>query len=153
MPTAFLTAGIVSELAAPAAAVVFGFLLNQFSFNSNLSYVSSENTSEDTSYGAFPTWLISLGGEYRTGQSKLGVWHRAMLDYELTDENQFQNTPNKNYQRTDLYLKHPIQPDLDIGVNIYNLFDHRNVLPSYYGSQGGLPDYGTLVKVSLNYQF
>lgn len=128
-------------------------ILGQFSLHSNISYVTSKNRSENTSYSAFPTWLISLGSEYRWGKSKVGLWHRAMMDYELTDENQFEESTNQNYQRTDAYLTYPLQTKMDLGLHVYNVFDRNNALPSYYGSQGGLPDYGTLMKLSFNYRF
>lgn len=122
----------------------------------SMSYVDSENSTEDITYDAFPDWLTQLHIEYSIPSSRfsVGLGHRAMLDYELSDDSALSaDNDTENYHRTDLYSHWNLSHDLKIGMNIQNIFDKDNALPSYYESQGGLPDYGLLGKVTLDYQF
>ena len=102
-------------------------------------------------YVAFPDWMGSINVEHAIKDSlKLGLWQRAMLAYKLNDTDT--TTKEESYHRTDLYLNRRYNSRVSLIANIQNVFDHENSLPSYYGSEGGLLDYGRIMKATIKYK-
>lgn len=120
--------------------------------NSQLSYTESENKTDDVDYVAFPDWTGSVNIEHPITQEtlKVGMWQRVMLNYHLNDTNT--DNDEKSYHRTDLYLNWRMNTQFSLTANIQNVFDKQNTLPSYYGSEGGLLDYGRIIKTSIHYK-
>jgi outer membrane cobalamin receptor len=114
------------------------------------SYSQSKNKEENLDYIAFPEWMFTLQGSYQFQSTgiELVLKERIMLDYY---EGDYIGTSkaNKadNYYRTDLSLikryklKAPEQ-QLEVFLNIKNLFDRDNTIASLYNAEGGLVDYG-----------
>jgi outer membrane receptor for ferrienterochelin and colicin len=120
--------------------------------NAQTSYTKSENTTDSVDYVAFPEWMASVNIEHPVIPEKLtmGLWQRAMLSYQLNDTDT--TTEKESYYRTDLYLNWRMDARLSVIANIQNVFDTENTLPSYYGSEGGLKDYGQIIKASIKYK-
>ncbi len=118
--------------------------------NGQISYVKSENKTDNSDYVAFPQWISSLNIEHMLTPNKLtlGFWQRMMLNYELDD----QDTQSKkhNYYRSDVYVKWKINSEVKLQFNLQNVFKQNNTLPSFYASEGGLKDYGRIARVSLS---
>lgn len=126
--------------------------LNHTTINSQLSYTESENKTDGIDYVAFPEWTGSVNIEHPITQEtlKVGMWQRVMLNYHLNDTNT--DNDEKSYHRTDLYLNWRMNTRFSLTANIQNVFDKQNTLPSYYGSEGGLLDYGRIIKASIHYK-
>jgi iron complex outermembrane receptor protein len=127
-----------------------------YTISGSSSYVDSENKTEEISYSAFPDWIVQLGLDYSSAKYRinLGVKQRAMLNYDLSDQNSLQDSDVKqDFYRTDTYINWQINRSTQAGLSIQNVFNENNALPSYYGSQGGLPDYGLRISANLNHQF
>ena len=126
--------------------------LNHTTINSQLSYTESENKTDNIDYVAFPEWTGSVNIEHQVTQEtlKVGMWQRVMLNYHLNDTST--DNDEKSYHRTDLYLNWRMNARFSLNANIQNVFDKQNTLPSYYGSEGGLLDYGRIIKASIHYK-
>ena len=119
--------------------------------NAQTSYTKSENKTDGVDYVAFPEWMGSVNIEHPIKETlKAGVWQRFMLSYQLNDTDT--TAKEESYYRTDLYLNWRYDKNLTVIANIQNVFDTENTLPSYYGSEGGLLDYGRIIKASINYK-
>ncbi len=119
--------------------------------NAQTSYTTSENKTDGVDYVAFPEWMGSVNIEHPIKETlKAGVWQRFMLSYQLNDTDT--TAKEESYYRTDLYLNWRYDKNLTVIANIQNVFDTENTLPSYYGSEGGLLDYGRIIKASINYK-
>jgi iron complex outermembrane receptor protein len=58
-----------------------------------------------------------------------------------------------SYRRTDMNIVKTLNRQLQGTLQIRNLFDRNNRLPSPTGSRGGLPDDPRSVNIGLQYQF
>ncbi len=114
------------------------------------SYTRSENKEENLEYVAFPKWMFTLQGSYQFEDTglELVLKERVMLDYA---EGDYIGTAKPddahNYYRTDLsliknYRLNSPEQQLEVFLNIKNLFDRDNTIASLYNAEGGLTDYG-----------
>jgi outer membrane receptor protein involved in Fe transport len=119
----------------------------------SLSFVESENITNDIDYVAFPSWITNFNIEHPIliNTLNLGLRQRIMLSYQLDDQEA--DSDSATYYRTDLYLKWIKSKHLSGTLNIQNAFDQDNKLPSYYGSEGGLRDFGRIIKANIKYKF
>jgi len=117
----------------------------------NASYIDSDTNSEDINYKAFPAVLNSIGYQYPLANWSLGWWQRNQWDYKTTDSIAEQSS-SKAYYRTDLYMQYAMNSHYKISFGVFNVFDRSNILPSYYASEGGLPDYGRYGFIRLQAQ-
>jgi outer membrane receptor for ferrienterochelin and colicin len=125
--------------------------LEKTTVNGSLSFTDSSNKTDEVNYVAFPRWLGSINIEQPIKETlKLGLWQRIMLAYQLNDADI--TSEKESYYRSDLYLNGQVSPRLNVIANIQNAFDEKNILPSYYGSEGGLLDYGRIIKASIKYK-
>jgi outer membrane receptor for ferrienterochelin and colicin len=125
--------------------------VNTTILNTQISYTNSQNKTDKVDYVAFPEWAGSINIEHpMTEKLTTGLWQRFMLSYQLDDTNT--TSQQASYYRTDLYLNWQASPGLNLIANIQNLFDDKNYLPSYYGSEGGLLDNGLIIKASIQYK-
>jgi len=128
------------------------WLINQWATTFNASYVESENKTDRVDYEAFPSLITNLGISYKLSKLKaeISVWQRAMWNYTEADPtSNFQAADARDYYRTDLHYQQQLTDKVMLFSDISNLFDRDNTLPSYYGSEGGLPDYGRLVSMGV----
>jgi outer membrane receptor for ferrienterochelin and colicin len=125
--------------------------VNTTILNTQISYTDSRNKTDEVDYVAFPEWAGSINIEHPvTEKLTTGLWQRFMLSYQLDDTNT--TLQQASYYRTDLYLNWQVSPGLNVIGNIQNLFDDKNYLPSYYGSEGGLLDNDRIIKASIQYK-
>jgi len=125
--------------------------LRNTTVNGSFSFTDSSNKTDNIDYIAFPEWLSSINIEQPIDEKfKLGLWQRIMLSYQLNDADTA--SEQESYYRTDFYLNWQASPRLNVIANIQNIFDDKNYLPSYYGSEAGLLDYGRIVKASMKYK-
>ncbi len=128
------------------------WLIDAWTTHFNVSYVESENDRDDVEYSAFPSVITNLGVQYRFTEldAQLGVWQRIMWDYTEADAtSNFSPDDARDYYRTDLHFEQQFSKHVQVFSDVSNVFDRDNVLPSYYGSEGGLPDYGRVFSVGI----
>jgi len=109
------------------------------------SYVESIDNSRDTNYDAFPKWIFNAGIGYKFYEQNIDVhlYNRVHLD---ATEGQVASTlpdpgPLKDYWRTDLQIAKHWNKDVSFTLDIRNLFNRDNFLPSVQSnpSIGGIP--------------
>lgn len=114
------------------------------------SYVKSENEVSSLDYSAFPRWLMTLEAGYVFHGQDLEIYfkERMMRDYGVGDVlGTIVPEDASNYYRTDFSVaKRFAGKDdasaLELSLNLYNIFDRDNVMPSVYNAESGLPDDG-----------
>jgi len=119
------------------------------------SYVRSENLTTDNEYVAFPQWNFSLGAGYSWPhiQTAVHVFERIMLNYGEADFISGEAPEDaKNYYRTDMNVTKKLTDKGTIYLDIRNLFDKDNTIPSLYNAEGGLPDRGISASVGVKWQ-
>lgn len=118
----------------------------------NSSYVQNENTTDSVDYEAFPTLMANLGLSYSFSAipAKIALWQRAMWNYTQADPTaNFEPEDARDYYRTDLHYEHQVKQSITLFSDISNLLDRDNTLPSYYGSEEGLPDYSRQISLGI----
>ncbi len=111
----------------------------------------------DHRYVCFPKHIIIVGFYY--SYNPFGVHfflnNRVYLDMKEAPVNVIYNPDDlPNYVRTDLSInKNIIEDRLQVQLNICNLFNRDNYLPSILGLKNGLPDKGITALLRLSYEF
>jgi outer membrane receptor protein involved in Fe transport len=124
----------------------------------NGSYVRSENTTFDQDYVAFPIWILNAGVGYQLAKydTDFFVNMRAHLDAaegQITD-GYLDPADLKDYWRTDVHVAKRFSKQAKLTLDIRNLFDRKNFLPSIQinPSPGGIPDEERSFKVGISYR-
>ncbi|KZZ47985.1 hypothetical protein A3760_08905 [Oleiphilus sp. HI0122] len=135
--------------------------IDQLRLEGVASFVDSTNKEADTDYVAFPSWILNLEGGYRfvDADLELILKQRIMLDYAEGDYlGAAKPDSADDYYRTDLSLVKGLDffgmsGDHSAFLQVYNLFDQDNVIPSLYNSEGGLSDRGIGLDVGLSFEW
>ena len=132
------------------------FQLNSYLFEGSFSYITSESVSSDLDYAAFPKYIINVGINYSLPKYKLNFYlsERIHLDAKDRPANSSTDIPEdlKDYFRTDLNVSYQYNEDTNIVMNIRNLFDRDNFLPSMWGAENGVPEAGVSATLRVSYQ-
>ncbi|MBJ7310813.1 TonB-dependent receptor [Rugamonas sp. CCM 8940] len=120
------------------------------------SYVRSRNSRSGATYNLFPTTMFSVavGRAVFDPSCQLYVsqrWQAATDDVPTTEG--FPAQRLRPYARTDVTLSKLLSPQLSASLQLRNLFDRDNRLPSPPASLGGIPDERFGVNLSLQYRF
>ena len=131
-------------------------LSERLNYQGFISYVRSRDESANEDYVAFPSWIAHVKAEYDWPSYSLttALQHRAMFSYQLSDQNtSLGSKDTQNYHRTDISLSYRPLAQLWLTGSVRNLFDSSNQLPSFYGSEGGLLDYGRTAQITLDWRW
>jgi len=117
------------------------WLWQAWTIDFNLSYTESRNEDTKEEYGMFPRWMANLELDYHWQALNLDL---ALINrtYSSVDERGFAPTPVDQtpvYWRTDVAATKHFGRNLDVYLNILNLFDRDNVLPAVFGTPNGIP--------------
>lgn len=127
-----------------------------WSFDSALSYVRSRNSLTGDSYAIFPQMLfnVGVGRSFCDGACRVYLgqrWQSRRDDIARTEG--FTAHPLPRYARTDVSVSRDFSARLSGTLQLRNLFDRANLLPSPQASLGGIPDEGFNVQAGLQYRF
>lgn len=119
------------------------------------SYVKSENDETGTEFKAFPKYIVNLGLGYEFSQGWLVYLNnRVHLGADEGPEREnVQSDSLKDYWRTDLHIGKNFKKRWKMFVNVRNLFDRGNYLPSLVNAEGGIQDEEFSIDAGLSYSF
>lgn len=109
---------------------------SNWSFDINGSYIISQNQTDDVDYTIFPEYIINISGSYKfTNQWKLTLNNRIETGRTRVQQTAT-NSPDKlpNYFRTDINISKNYTKNIKLFVNVINMFDRDNELPSIQDS-------------------
>lgn len=120
------------------------------------SWVQSEDVTNHRNYGAFPKWVFNLGGGYALADA-LRISLNNRIHYH-TDEGptsalHSDPEPLPHYWRTDLHIEQDASRELLVWLDLRNLFDRDNSLPSLLNAEGGVPDESLNLSIGMRYRF
>lgn len=120
----------------------------------NLSWASSENDRTGIDYVGYPAYLASLGLSRQLGAGmEIGVAGRAMIDMAMGDALGADIPPDApDYYRVDLHGAWR-RGELRCALDVRNLFNRDNIVPSMLNARSGSPDPETdiVLSVALGY--
>jgi len=126
-----------------------------WSMDANTSYVKSKNDINNEEYAAFPRYIVNVGLGYELNDQKTHVYFKNRLHYDVAEYPVSNSRPNSSdlahYWRSDLNIDHAYNTRANVYLNIRNLFDRDNRLPSVWQSVGGEPGEGFSVMLGLRY--
>ncbi|MEZ5506823.1 MAG: TonB-dependent receptor [Gammaproteobacteria bacterium] len=147
------------ESRAHGSEMSLNYLGHPWRLHSNITWVQSENTSDDIDYVAFPRWLLNLGIGYALPDERTTVYlfQHAQLDQYSADYlsvggDWIKPEPAADFWRVDLNLSHRLDASTQLFCNVRNLLDRDNVKPSLYNGQGGIADEAFSVSVGIRWQ-
>jgi len=135
------------------------YQLNDWQISANASYVRSRNDYLHIEYVAFPKWIINAGISH-TDKSSNRTWQLNNRIHLGAREGQIQpSLPHpaalKNYWRTDVHVSQPWNKQASLSLDIRNLFNRKNYLPSIQEepSTFGLPDEERSLKLGMHFNW
>jgi outer membrane receptor protein involved in Fe transport len=122
------------------------------------SYVRSRNLTADQDYDLFPPIMINVGVGRTFGSHGISFYLNNLYSDGAQDvayNRTLLGAPEDlaTYWRTDLNVTKRFASGLDLFVNIINLFDRDNRVPSVLGLPGGVADRPLSVSAGLRGQF
>ena len=122
------------------------------------SYVQSTNLNTDKEYQLFPSIMMNAG----VGRKFEGLGIDIYLNNRFFNGAQDVDSGASLlgdpedlpvYWRTDLNMTKKFSSGMDLTVNIINLFDRDNRVPSVLGFSGGVEDYSLCISAGVRYAF
>lgn len=138
--------------------------LDPFIGELGFSYVSSRaldiedpvnNTSDDIHYHAFPEYSIQAGIHYRLMPLNINFYlnNRVYLNMKETNEDLNPDPEDlPQYHRMDLNISKIIADKSEIYLDVRNIFNRENKLPSVCGVKDGIPESGTSIMLRASYK-
>lgn len=128
--------------------------LGAWQLQTSASHVRSRNAQTGLDYSAFPRWMLNLGLGRTLGDDSLWLgleqrWRSHTTDLPAFDGKAPEALPR--YARTDLNLRKRWSNAFSSTLQVRNLFDRANRLPSLPGSWGGIPDERLGVSLQFSY--
>lgn len=119
------------------------------------AWTHSRNSSTGLRYAMFPTTMLNAGVGHALFDSGWHVhlaqrWQSGRADIAASEG--FPARPLPRYARTNLSFSKDLSAGLKLSVQLRNLFDRANVLPSPQASLGGIPDERFNLQASLAWQ-
>lgn len=120
------------------------------------SYVRSRNSRSGAAYNLFPATMFSIAVGRPVFDPSCRIylsqrWQSATDDVPASEG--FPAQRLRPYARTDVTLSKQFSPQLSAMLQLRNLFDRDNRLPSPPASLGGIPDERFGVNLSMQYRF
>lgn len=118
----------------------------------NASYTESRNEMTDQDFTLFPRVIINLGVGYAWDayDTEVMLINRS---FSKVDESYFSTENLPIYSRTDLTVSHDFNQELQGFLNMINVFDRDNYLPSVLGVDNGIPDQAFTISVGFRYGY
>lgn len=127
-----------------------------WSVDFNIAYTESYNDETDERFDQFPRLIANLALGYQWPQQDVQFTLSNRAFSETNQSGLFVPSgldPLPAYFRTDLSVVKHFGPDLEVFLNIINLFDRDNYLPSVFGVESGIPDEPFSFSVGARFQF
>lgn len=125
-------------------------------FDASGAIVTSRNSLTDVRYNIFPRLMANAGISHALDDPTMQLslsqrWMSEVDDIPSTEG--FKVTPLPRYARTDVSLKKEWSAHTTATLQVRNLFNRDNRLPSPPASLGGIPDERLSVSLAVNHRF
>lgn len=134
----------------------YHFQRNAWWTDTNISYVKSTNESLDRDYTAFPQVMLNLGLGYKSRKYAWNFFLNNRVLLEMAEgANRTLDPQNElpTYWRVDLNAEKQLSDQLRVAINVRNLLDKENRLPSLFLAENGVPDDALSVSAEVMYKF
>ncbi len=141
----------ISESEADGLEIGFTKKLQKWLIEASGSYVKSRDLTNKLAYKAFPKYILNLGVGYVFSNGwSVNVNNRVHLDaYDIPA---LTAVKLKDYWRMDLNVTKSLKEKMQLFVNIRNVLDRDNNLPSLIDQAGGIPEVGIAIDMGIKYQ-
>jgi len=141
-----------AELSAQGIELEAKVRLKQAVLNGSYAYTESENETADEDFVAFPRHIVQLGIE---GENLLGVYVRLnnilYIDVAASPVQDAEKLPD--IWNTNLHIGYAWSRKLSLSLDIRDILDRQDHLPSLWGNPQGLPAEGRQISAYLRYTF
>ncbi len=127
-------------------------------FYQDISYAKSRNLSEKEDYSAYPSWILNSDFSYEiSNETSLSVNLELFEDFYLGDRISASNSSlikkGNLFARTDIRLLRSINTNSKVWLDVKNFFNHKNIHPSIWNSENGIPDMDRQISIGIEYNF
>ncbi len=150
----------LSSAKSESKGIEFGFEYspNIWSYAQSISYIQSKNLGANEDYSAYPTWILNSDFAYEySGDLTFNVNLKIYDDYYLGDKISARDPSSINkgglFSRIDLRIHKRISDTSETWFDVKNIFDHKNVHPSVWNAENGVPDINRQIAVGIKYIF
>jgi len=145
--------------------ISFFYSLKPFALNFGMTYsksraldVTDPDTGEksDQDYVSFPKYIINAGIHYIFEPADIAFFlnnniYLKMKEAPISQKSDPEDLPS--YYRMDLDISKIIAKKMEISLNIQNLLNRKNYVPSTMGQDMGYPEPGISFLLRVNYKF
>ncbi len=128
----------------------------QWQLEFNASYTDSRNVTLNRDYALFPHFMANLLASHELPSLNSRVTLTSRYFGKVDDAPDFginNPQPLDDFLRFDLNLTHYFSREVEGFLNVLNLFDHDNHLPSITGIQNGTTDNPLTISVGFRYGY
>lgn len=119
----------------------------------NATYTDSQNTTSNNDYDAFPHLIVNAGIGYRASRDlRFYLNNRLYLDREEGVNSataRYDELPT--YWRMDLNATQNVTERMQVFVNIRNLLDRENEMPTLFSAENGIPEEPASISAGFRY--
>jgi outer membrane receptor for ferrienterochelin and colicin len=114
------------------------------------AYTDSENSLDNSDFVAFPEYMLNFNMGYNLPEHKMQFYlsNRGLFNMQANPDESSKNLDT--YWVTSLNIKYLVSKDSTILLDVRNLFDRDNVMPSVWGNPNGIPEDG--IQASISYK-
>ncbi len=151
----------ISESDSTGIEVSYFKTFSNWTLDTNGSYIISQNQTDDVEFTIFPDFIFNLAIGYQFKNK----WHMTINNHLETERTRVAKTPSNSpdalpdYFRTDLNFSKQYSEQMKLFINVRNVFDRENELPSTQDSvrssefSSGIVDERISIDAGLNYHF
>ena len=149
--------GNIGANEAKGVEVLFNWVGESTSNNVNFSYVTSKDKDNDVKFEGFPLFMVNwdLGYKLSNYQSEIHVINQLlshMNEGSVRDKIITKTESISDYWRTDVTINRRYSPELSLSLNIRNLFDRDDAIPSSSTAENGILGEKFSVSLALEYR-
>jgi len=129
-----------------------------WSVSQGISYIESKNLSANEDYSAYPSWILNSIASYQYSEElTINVSVKLYDDYYLGDKISA-NDPSSIkrgslFARADMRIHKKLSLNSEAWFDVKNIFDHKNIHPSVWNAENGVPDTDRQISIGIKYTF
>ncbi|WP_185964452.1 TonB-dependent receptor plug domain-containing protein [Aliikangiella marina] len=131
----------------------YRYIGDSWGIDSSLSFVDSRNVHTDESFVAFPESILQVSMDYQLPNSNFNISFSNQLWFNVQGSPIQSSDDLGTIWNSNFHLSYDYSPQLELRVDIRDLFNRKNNVPSLWGNPDGLPTKGIEVATYISYRW
>ena len=134
------------------------YIQDTWSISQEISYIESKNLSANEDYSAYPSWILNSNASYKhSDKLRFNISLKVFDNYYLGDKISAVDPSlikrGSLHSRADIRIHKKLSQHSEAWLDINNFFDHKNIHPSVWNAENGVPDTDRQISIGVKYLF